>query len=1084
MAARLSYLLLTAAIALAQRYPIRIVDASPAMRDISVMTTDARGAIWVATADQVLLFDGTRSLAVPDPQRLLRGTTSISATSTGWVATSSPEGLAVFHPALSPVPRRLLTQPILGLNAHGAWIYVNAGVRDRVRGEELIAINPSTGARLSAKLQINQQLTVGPEGRLWFGCGTDACDIELADPPRWPPVPHRAPLLGEGGSATSVIQDRAGCLWARDNGATFRRCPGQSAATFLAGIAQSELAQIGIDREGNVWLPGTPITVFTPDQTRITLTSRNGVPNGPRFWLQGKDGTTWLTTADGLAMWPNFRRWEYWGKQDGFGDAEPMSTLQLANGAQIAATFAGIFKLNEQRSAFTPLLPAEPPLRAFALAASGPNTFLAGFFSEQIREYDDAGKERTRTYKGLADSVMSLVPRTEPDSWWAAGSSAARILERHAGGYRLRLAAALPPVGNGLDAELVQPGNLLYACSDRGLLIGKEGDWRFIDKSHGLEEDSGRSIAVRHANEVFYGYATREGFCRIRLRDGQPPQVDQYNEAKGYGISRIHAMDIDRKRGWLWRGSRDGLKAAPLDAVDQPDQWVPFGQWEGFGDALTVGQQGITIDPKDGSLWVGAGNEMHHFWPDEELFRTPADPRVFLASIQRNGRAPEFAPAALPTVEEGSSLTLRLGSLFFQRRGSLEYRYKLDGVEQALKGPAIALEKLAAGRHRLEVQARVRPSREWRTADSWEFDAVYPARRNPYYYGGGATFAGLALGATLLHKKRKVAQFQRQKQELLDSLKGRRQSSDPAVLRMLSAARNSFQPVFAAAPAADLLAPGTVLAERYELGRLCGSGGFSHVYAAEDLERRETVAIKVYTETPNRDKAWLAARMEQEVEALERLRHPHIVRFLAHGVTPGGAPYLVMNFVAGESLRAVLEKGDAFPIARVLRLLDLISSALEALHAAGIVHRDLKPENILIDGDRATLIDFSIAIVKDPRATQHSLTRAAGSWPYMAPEQLVGYGAPATDIYALALIVFELLTGKQASQLGLGAATGHMGRDLEAKLGELRPELAPLGPSPLGGAVALEVLARPQQAGAFAGAIREWLAPLGADPVA
>lgn len=663
-------------------------------------------------------------------------------------------------------------------------------------------------------------------------------------------------------------------------------------------------------------------------------------------------------------------------------------------------------------------------------------------FAEQAREYDERGRLVTpEPTPGVTDTVLQILTYQAGRSWWALGSAGLRVLEREGGKLRLRTPRGYTVSGNGQDGEMLADGTL-YACTDTGLLVGREGDWKLIDQGQGLHENSGRAIAVRNAGEIFYGYNTREEYCRIRTRGNGKPQIDHYTEAGGFGISRIHAMDIDRRRGWLWRGSRDGLKVAPLDAVDDPSQWVPFGRFEGFGEALEVA-------------------------------------RVFLASVQAGSGAVELAPERMGEAEEGSTVVLRIGSLYFERRGSLEYRFRVDGVERVSADGTVRLAELEAGEHTVEVAARVRPRRNWHPVGTWTVRAVYPAHRNPLYYGGAAVLLGMAGLAQWGWRRRAQARFLRQKQEFLESLKGRRQSSDPAVLRMLSRAREVFRPVFAGDGETDVLAPGTVLGERYLLGRRCGSGGFSHVYVAEDLTTGETVAVKVYTETPQRDKEWLAARMEQEVEALERLRHPHIVRFLGHRRTAGGAPYLVMHFVRGESLRALLERGETFSTAWILRFTGQMCGALETLHGAGIVHRDLKPENILIDGDAVTLIDFSIAIVKDPRATQHSLTRAVGSWLYMAPEQLVGYGAPGTDIYALALVIFELLTGRQANALGLGAETGQLARDLEKKLFALRPDLAGLGPCPLREAVAIEVLARPRSAGEFGRAVAEWLGPVG-----
>ncbi len=157
--------------------------------------------------------------------------------------------------------------------------------------------------------------------------------------------------------------------------------------------------------------------------------------------------------------------------------------------------------------------------------------------------------------------------------------------------------------------------------------------------------------------------------------------------------------------------------------------------------------------------------------------------------------------------------------------------------------------------------------------------------------------------------------------------------------------------------------------------------------------------------------------------ALEQIRHPNVVGIYGHGVTPGGLPYLVMEFVEGRTLRDVLEDGPLSP-ATAAMLLRQIGSALAEIHSRGILHRDVTPDNLMIRGGcELVLIDFSIAIVKTPDEALHGKSRAAGTFAYMAPEQVMGGGLPASDIYSLARIVIEMLTGQRVADLPPGPAT-------------------------------------------------------------
>jgi len=144
------------------------------------------------------------------------------------------------------------------------------------------------------------------------------------------------------------------------------------------------------------------------------------------------------------------------------------------------------------------------------------------------------------------------------------------------------------------------------------------------------------------------------------------------------------------------------------------------------------------------------------------------------------------------------------------------------------------------------------------------------------------------------------------------------------------------------------------------------------------------------------------------------------VRITGHGAIPSGAPYLAMEFIHGRTLREFLEEG-ALERAQAGAFLQQLAGALAELHRAEIFHRDLKPENLMIragkdasglDGKpQIVLIDFSIAIVKAPDQTFHGISRVAGTLDYMAPEQVIGYADASTDIYSLAKVLLEMVTG-------------------------------------------------------------------------
>jgi serine/threonine protein kinase len=205
---------------------------------------------------------------------------------------------------------------------------------------------------------------------------------------------------------------------------------------------------------------------------------------------------------------------------------------------------------------------------------------------------------------------------------------------------------------------------------------------------------------------------------------------------------------------------------------------------------------------------------------------------------------------------------------------------------------------------------------------------------------------------------------------------------------------------------------------RYLIERELGRGGVGVVFLARD-ERLHgmPVVIKFLLDAAGQNK-WLIGKFSQEAEALTRINHPGVVRVIDRDLSDDGRPFFVMEFIKGRSLREVMSRGP-MDLAYVAHLARQTGSALHAAHQQGVFHRDLKPENIMLEqlsgGDeQVKLIDFGIAKVVNPQAgAETEVAVVAGSRQYIAPEQLLSQTAsPATDIYALAIIVYEMVTGR------------------------------------------------------------------------
>jgi eukaryotic-like serine/threonine-protein kinase len=206
-------------------------------------------------------------------------------------------------------------------------------------------------------------------------------------------------------------------------------------------------------------------------------------------------------------------------------------------------------------------------------------------------------------------------------------------------------------------------------------------------------------------------------------------------------------------------------------------------------------------------------------------------------------------------------------------------------------------------------------------------------------------------------------------------------------------------------------APERLVGGRYRVGPLISSGGMGRVDRATDVTTGREVAIKRIERGDDAD----ARRFVREARAVAALRHPSVVDVLDAGVDDG-EPYLVMELLSGETLRARLERTGRLALAETCRLIDALARAIDAVHAAGIVHCDLKPENVvLVDGDAVKLVDFGLARPATGGSLLSTASRSPmGTPPYMSPEQATGGDVgPASDRWSLAVIAYECLVGRR-----------------------------------------------------------------------
>ncbi|MFO0761991.1 MAG: protein kinase [Byssovorax sp.] len=216
--------------------------------------------------------------------------------------------------------------------------------------------------------------------------------------------------------------------------------------------------------------------------------------------------------------------------------------------------------------------------------------------------------------------------------------------------------------------------------------------------------------------------------------------------------------------------------------------------------------------------------------------------------------------------------------------------------------------------------------------------------------------------------------------------------------------------------------PGDLVADRFVIERRAGAGGMGAVYLCRDRFTGEPVALKVLRDVER----GAIDRFTREAEVLSRLRHPAVVRYVAHGVMgevgkvgeSRAAPYLAMEWLEGEDLGRRLGR-QGLTLAESLAVARRAASALAEVHAAGVIHRDLKPSNLFLrdeDPEQTVLIDFGIARVHAPHASLTQTGIMLGTPGYMAPEQARGDRAvdARADVFALGCVLYKCITGQPA----------------------------------------------------------------------
>lgn len=291
---------------------------------------------------------------------------------------------------------------------------------------------------------------------------------------------------------------------------------------------------------------------------------------------------------------------------------------------------------------------------------------------------------------------------------------------------------------------------------------------------------------------------------------------------------------------------------------------------------------------------------------------------------------------------------------------------------------------------------------------------------------------------------------------------------------------------------APVLEPGAIFAERYEILRRIGTGGMGTVYLARHRAMGRLCALKLLHPSLGRDRE-ARDRFTREARNACRIAHPNVCTVYDFGATPEGQLFLVLEYVDGRSLGAILAEVGALPFRRAVELTGAIAAGLDAAHELGIVHRDLKPDNVMVaesrGGGRETvkLVDFGIAKAIEPELPG-AVTEAGvvvGTPEYMAPEQFTRDAVDhRSDVYALGMVFYRMVAGT------LPFRASSVRESLARRLTERPEPLAGIAPGrrfprrlqlAVDSALSRDPRERFPSAGAFAAAVRAAIADLPAD---
>ncbi len=1059
-------MLLVSVAAWGQRYPILPVPGSP--HGIYVIFQDHRSALWLGTIDDVVCFDGGRFYSLRQYGFPKETPNTFAEDSEGgiWIGTQGTDasggtGKGGIYRYQAGHVQKVFSGDGLTVASLASGV-VLASVGTELNGGPSFGdlyLFRGSGNAWAASLMLPRQvnhLTVDHQGDLLFPCPGGWCEIAHQRILDWNGPGGELDVQRHAGSPLleRVLRDRFGCVWFRAEAFASYQCPADEQPQLLPQSVSKYDSSDHLEEtaDGSIFML-VYLALGRPGAFQ-TAAIENGLPPDMDTATVAKDGTIWIGSDSGLYRFMDPFRLESWDKDRG---VQTVGSI-VREGGDVFAAGGDLLRLSADRRRWDALRGSAGLAGRLALSPRG--TLLAAT-DNFLTEFDSEGRILAKSRLPDDRSVDGSVAVTQNGDMWLGRNGVNRVIRR---GKEFVLQSASLPEDRVTDLQYDSAHDTLWGCDGKEVVVGRNGAWSRITQQDGLLDFNCSSIGIEANGDVWVGNDGGTASWIEGATDAHPSIHNYAQLLSQVPVSNggAHFLSVDR-RGRLWLGTHI-LRVAAADSA-KAGAWMQLNEQDGIPPPWVDGHP-FLADP-DGSVWFGIRDGIVHFHPPDDFATNFPAPAVFVSGFTMPGAAPVLAEN-LGGVPHGTELVAHIGSLQFDRRNALRFRYRLLPGSSGWRETAgfdLPLGRLGWGAHTLEVQGRMLTG-EWSGTQRATFRVLLPVWLTwPYLLAMAAGGVTVGFGVLRWQKHQRLLREAR--------------------LPDLSAWR-----LGALAPEAAQLV-GTLVDGRYEIGHILSVGGFATVARARDLrEGGRLCAVKIFRYELG-DQAWVRHRFEQEVTALEQLSHPNIVRITGHGAVDTGAPYLAMEFIQGRSLRELLDdaaeekavgaaaravrRRGALSPARAARFLRQLASALAALHGRSIYHRDLKPENLMIraDADNAEqllLIDFSIAIVRSPDETFHGISRVAGTLGYMAPEQVIGYADATTDLYALAKVVMEMLTGSRWMDL-LPEGTLDMPSFLRGYLAKDPCGLGAESVEMLASALAFDPALRPKEAEGFAAPI-------------